>query len=302
MTSGCPLAAKMKIGFVGLGIMGQPMSQNLLKAGFEVMVWNRTVAKAAAVKDAGAHVAKTLPEVAQANDVVIILVNDTPDVEEVLFGKNGLHIGLRAGKIVIDMSTISPEATAAFAERLKKLGCDLLDAPVSGGDIGARNATLTIMVGGTPSVFETCRPIFQALGKNIVRCGDHGAGQRCKMINQVLCGLHAVALSEAFILAEKVGLDVKLVHQVVSSGAAGSWALSNYGPRVLNGDFTPGFKLKLQQKDLRIAFETAQKFSDDFKGVELAYTLFTQASESGLGDFGSHALIKLYQKKSERQD
>jgi 3-hydroxyisobutyrate dehydrogenase len=291
----------MKIGFVGLGIMGQPMSLNLLKADFEVTVWNRTVAKIAAVKDAGARVAKTLPELAQANDVVITMVNDTPDVEEVLFGKNGLHAGLSAGKIVIDMSTISPEATEAFAERLEKLGADLLDAPVSGGDTGARNATLTIMVGGKWSIFETCLPIFKALGKHIFFCGGHGAGQRCKMINQVLCGLHTLALSEAFTLAEKVGLDVKMVHQVVSSGAAGSWALTNYGPRVLNGDFSPGFKLKLQQKDLRIAYETAKKFGDEFKGVGLAYSLFTQASESGLGDFGSHALIKLYKKKDERK-
>ncbi len=285
----------MKIGFVGLGIMGQFMSLNLIKAGFKLTVWNRTKDKTTSLKAAGASVAETLADLAAASDVIITMVNDTPDVEEVIFGQQGLITGLAKGKIVIDMSTISPEATEDFAARLRKLGCEMLDAPVSGGDTGARNATLTIMVGGKQNIFEKCRPIFQALGKNIFYCGHHGNGQRTKMINQVLCGLHAVALSEAFILAEKVGLDLQVMHQVVSSGAAGSWALSNYGPRVLNGDFAPGFKLKMQHKDLRIAHETAQRFDEDFKGIELAFQLYTEAVKKGLGDFGSHALIKLYQ-------
>ncbi len=291
----------MKIGFVGLGIMGQSMSLNLVKDGFAVAVWNRTENKTAIFKKEGARIADSLADLAKLSDAIITMVNDTPDVEEVIFGPRGLSAGLSAGKIVIDMSTISPEATEAFAARLKKLSCEMLDAPVSGGDIGARNATLTIMVGGRQNVFENCQPIFQALGKNIFYCGRHGNGQRTKMINQVLCGLHAVALSEAFILAEKVGLDLNIMHQVVSSGAAGSWALSNYGPRVLNGDFAPGFKLKLQQKDLRIANETAQKFADDFKGIELAFQLYTEAVKNGLGDLGSHALIKLYQKNQREK-
>lgn len=288
----------MKIGFVGMGIMGQSMSLNLIKAGFGVTVWNRTKSKTAVLKNGGAKVADSLADLAESCDVIITMVNDTPDVEQVIFGTRGLAAGLSAGKIVIDMSTISPEATEDFAARLQKIGCEMLDAPVSGGDVGARNATLTIMVGGRQNVFETCKPLFQAIGKSIFYCGRPGNGQRTKMINQVLCGLHAVAMSEAFILAEKVGLDLTVMHQVVSSGAAGSWALSNYGPRVLNGDFAPGFKLKLQQKDLRIAVETTKKFGDDFKGVELAFQLYTEAVKKGLGDLGSHALVKLYQKNT----
>jgi 3-hydroxyisobutyrate dehydrogenase len=285
-----------------MGIMGRPMSLNLIKAGFEVVVWNRTPDKTAESAKAGSRVADSLANLAKNSDVLITMVNDTPDVHEVIFGSAGLHAGLAARKIVIDMSTISPEATEEFAEKLAELGCEMLDAPVSGGDIGARSATLTIMVGGRQTVFDKCLPIFQALGKSIFYCGRNGNGQRTKMINQVLCGLHAVALSEAFVLAEKVGLDLQVTHQVVSSGAAGSWALSNYGPRVLNGDFTPGFKLKMQQKDLRIANENAKKFNDDFKGVELAFHLFTDAAKKGLGDFGSHALIKLYEKTDGRKE
>jgi 3-hydroxyisobutyrate dehydrogenase len=281
--------------------MGQSMSLNLMKAGFAVTVWNRTKGKAASLKSAGANAADTLVDVAAAADVIITMVNDTPDVEEVIFGQHGLITGLAKGKIVIDMSTISPEATEDFAACLQKLGCEMLDAPVSGGDVGARNATLTIMVGGKQNVFENCRPLFQALGKNIFYCGHHGNGQRTKMINQLLCGLHAVALSEAFILAEKVGLDLKVTHQVVSSGAAGSWALSNYGPRVLNGDFAPGFKLKMQHKDLRIAHETANRLNEKFRGLELAYQLYSEAVQKGLGDLGSHALIKLYQNDAEKK-
>lgn len=287
----------MTIGFVGLGIMGKSMSLNLLKARFNLMVWNRTIEKTLPLKEAGAKVAVSLTSLAQTSDVIIVMVNDTPDVKEVIFGKNGLVGGLAPGKIIVDMSTISPEATEDFTARLEELGCEMLDAPVSGGDIGAQKGTLTIMVGGKKEVFDRCLSIFQAMGKNITLCGGHGDGQRVKMINQILCGLHAVALSEAFTLAEKVGLDVELTHKVVSSGAAGSWALDNYGPRVLKGDFKPGFKLGMQQKDLRIAYETATKFGEQFTGTELAYRLFTAAKEKGLGELGSHGLIKLY--KSE---
>jgi len=285
---------KMKIGFVGLGIMGKSMSLNLLKAGFQLTVWNRTSEKTVPLKKAGASVADSLKSLAEQVDLIVTIVNDTPDVEEVIFGDRGLVAGLSAGKIIIDMSTISPEATEKFATRLEKSSCGMLDAPVSGGDTGARNATLTIMVGGKKEVFEKVFPVFQAMGKNIVLCGGHGDGQRTKMINQIFCGLHAVALSEAFVLAEKVGLDLDIMHQVVSSGAAGSWALDNYGPRVLKNDLEPGFKLGMQQKDLRIAYETAKQLGDEFKGTKLAYELFTQAKENGFGELGSHGLIKLY--------
>ena len=286
----------MHIGFVGLGIMGKSMALNLMKRGFEVSVWNRTPEKAAPLREAGAMVADSLHALATEMDVIITIVTDTPDVEEVLFGDAGVLQGSSMGTVVIDMSTISPEATEGFAAKLEAAGCEMLDAPVSGGDIGAKNATLTIMVGGKPEVFQRCLPVFEAMGKNITLCGGHGDGQRVKMINQIFCGLHAVALSEAFLLAEKVGLDLQIMHKVVSSGAAGSWALDNYGPRLLKGDLDPGFKLGMQQKDLRIAAETARRFGDAFSGTELAYKLFSSAKKDGLGDLGSHGLIKLYEK------
>ncbi|MFQ5706827.1 MAG: NAD(P)-dependent oxidoreductase [bacterium] len=289
----------MKIGFVGLGIMGKSMSLNLLQAGFDLTVWNRTQAKTEPLRDAGARVAASLPQVAERSEVIVTMVTDTPDVEEVVFGARGLVGELSAGKILVDMSTISPESTEEFAQRLQAKGCDMLDAPVSGGDTGAKNGTLTIMVGGKKDIFEKCLPVFKAMGKHIVWCGGHGDGQRVKMINQILCGLHAVALSEAFVLAEKVGLDLEVMHKVVSSGAAGSWALDNYGPRVLQGDFAPGFKLSMQQKDLRIAEETARTFGDQFRGTELAYRLFKEALEQGLGELGSHALVKHYDENFE---
>ena len=287
----------MKIGFVGLGIMGKAMALNLVKAGLPVEVWNRTEEKTLPLRQAGANVAASLGDLARTNDVLITMVKDTSDVEEVVFGEQGLARGLGVGKIFIDMSTISPEATEGFAAKLEEIGCHMLDAPVSGGDIGAQHGTLTIMVGGEESTFSNCLPVFRALGKKIVMCGGHGDGQRMKMINQILCGLHAVALSEAFVLADSIGLDLKLVHEVVSSGAAGSWALDNYGPRVLNNDLGPGFKLGMQQKDLRIAHDTAQRLGGIFQGTAVAYELFTAAKEQGFGDLGSHGLIKLYREK-----
>lgn len=277
--------------------MGNAMSLNLLKAGFDLIVWNRTQSKADAVVKEGAILAGSLPELAEACDIVITMVNDTPDVGEILFGQDALCSGLRPGSVVVDMSTISPEATEGFAARLQEQQCEMLDAPVSGGDIGARNGTLTIMAGGSPEVFDRVLPLFRVMGGKVVHCGGHGDGQRVKMINQVLCGLHAVALAEAFALADEMGLNLEVMHEVVASGAAGSWALDNYGPRLLRHDLNPGFKLGMQQKDLRIANETANKAQAEFKGTELAFELFTAAKERGWGELGSHALINLYNSK-----
>lgn len=286
----------MQVGFVGLGIMGSAMVRNLMKTGFPVAVWNRTPSKAQELAKEGARAVPSLSELAQQSDVVITMVNDTPDVQEVILGERGLVHGLRKATVVVDMSTISPEATEEIAAQLQKIGCDMLDAPVSGGDVGARNATLTIMVGGDKDVFMNMLSVFQALGKNITHCGGHGDGQRVKMINQIFTGLHTIALSEGFALAKKLGLNLNIVHKVVSSGAAGSWALDNYGPRILQGDLQPGFKLKMQQKDLRIAHETVKKIGEAFPGTELAFELFTRATEKGLGEKGSHGLIQLYEE------
>lgn len=281
-----------KIGFVGLGIMGKSMALNLLKAGFKVTVWNRTQEKTKPLKEIGATVAETLEDLARETELIITIVNDTPDVEEIIFQK--LISGLVAGKVVVDMSTIDPGATVEFSKKLASLKIEMLDAPVSGGDIGARNGTLTIMAGGKKEVFERVLPVFQAMGKNIVHCGGNGDGQRVKMINQVLCGLHAVAMTEAFSIAKDVGLDLDIMHKVVTSGAAGSWALDNLGSRLLKGDKEPGFKLSMQLKDLRIAHETTQKYSEKYRGTALAFELFSKANEKGLGNLGSHGLIELY--------
>lgn len=287
------MSENKRVGLVGIGIMGKSMALNLLKAGFDVTVWNRTKEKTEPLKEAGATVAESPNELAAACELIITIVNDTPDVEEVIFEK--LASGLSAGKILVDMSTIDPEATVDFAKKLASLKVEMLDAPVSGGDIGARNGTLTIMVGGKKEVFENVLPVFEAMGKNIVHCGGHGDGQRVKMINQILCGLHAVALCEAFSMAKDTGLDPVIMHKVVSSGAAGSWALDNLGPRLLKGDTAPGFKLSMQLKDLRIANQTAQTYGHKYRGTTLAFELFSKAKEKGLGDLGSHGLIELYQ-------
>lgn len=283
----------MKLGFVGMGIMGSPMSQNLLKAGHEVTVWNRHPEKCEAARAAGAAAAENLPALARSGEVIFICVSDTPDVEEVIFGEDGLAEGLRAGQVVVDMSTISPEATEEFAERLEAMGVDMLDAPVSGGESGAINGTLAIMCGGDEEVFGRVRPAFEAMGHNIVYCGRHGNGQRVKAVNQVICALNILAVSEGLLFAKRSGLDLETVHKVVSSGAAGSWMVSNIGPKIIAGDWAPGFMVRLQAKDMRIASRAMEASGGVLPGTELTTHLFNQAAEEGLGEEGTQALARL---------
>jgi 3-hydroxyisobutyrate dehydrogenase-like beta-hydroxyacid dehydrogenase len=283
----------MQLGFVGLGIMGSPMAIHLLKAGHQVMVYNRTRAKTAAAVDAGATVADTLPHLARACGLIFICVADTPDVEAVLFGEGGLASGLAAGKTVVDHSTISPEATVDFARRVNDLGCDYLDAPVSGGQAGAIAATLTIMVGGVEPVCERVRPYFEAMGQNIVYCGPHGNGQRVKAVNQVICALNILACSEGLLFARQMGLDLQTVHDVVSSGAAASWMLANLGPKMIAGDFAPGFMIRLQAKDLGIAAGTMAELPAEYPGTALTTRLFNEAVRAGLGEQGTQGLVNL---------
>lgn len=283
----------MKLGFIGLGIMGAPMAANLLKAGYEVTVYNRTREKAEKLRSLGARVVDSPKQVASQTDVIITILSDTPDVQEVLFGENGVAEGLAPGKIVIDMSTISPEATQTFAARIAALGCELLDAPVSGGEPGAIAGTLTIMVGGSPAAFEKCRPVFSAMGKNIIHVGASGSGQCTKMVNQVICSLNIVAMTEGLLLAQHAGLDLARTLQVVSGGAAGSWMLNHLAPRILQNDFAPGFMIKLQQKDLRLAMELLEGNEEKFPGAVLAHELFSQAVAHGLGEQGTQGLINL---------
>jgi 3-hydroxyisobutyrate dehydrogenase len=274
--------------------MGQPMSRHLLEAGFSLTVYNRTASKAQPLVAMGAKLAESPAAVAAGSEIIITMLPDTPEVEAVLLGQNGVYEGLRGGQIVVDMSTISPEATVNFAERLHEKKCELLDAPVSGGESGAIAGTLTIMVGGDAQAFQKCLPLFQAMGKNIVHLGARGNGQRVKLVNQVICALNILAMSEGLHLAESLGLDGEKVLQAVSSGAAGSWMLSNLAPRILQNDFRPGFMIKLQQKDLRLASETITALGKNFPGTALTYSLFTEAIKKGLGEQGTQGLINIF--------
>jgi 3-hydroxyisobutyrate dehydrogenase-like beta-hydroxyacid dehydrogenase len=283
----------MKLAFAGMGIMGSAMAANLLKAGHEVTVWNRSAEKCRPLQEAGAKVARSLPETADGAEIVFLCVSDTPDVEAVLFGEGGLAEGLSRGQIVVDMSTISPGATEEFAGMLEADGIEMLDAPVSGGQSGAVEGTLTIMCGGKRGVFDRVKPAFEAMGRNIVYCGGHGNGQRVKAVNQVICALNILATSEGLLFAQRSGLDLETVHSVVSSGAAGSWMLSSLGPKMIAGDWAPGFMIRLQAKDLRIASEEMQALGGGFAGTELTTRLFGAATTEGLGDEGTQALVKL---------
>lgn len=284
----------MHIGFIGLGIMGRPMAEHLLKAGYRLTVFNRTASKTKSLVAQGAEAANSPAELAVSCDVIITMVPDTADVEEVLFGNAGVKEGLSAGKIVIDMSTISPEATEKFAERLRESNCEMLDAPVSGGEPGAIAATLTIMAGGKPEIFEKCQPIFATLGKNIVYTGKNGNGQRTKLVNQVICALNILAMTEGLRLAKLSKLDLQTTLQAVSGGAAGSWMLNNLTPRILKNDFAPGFMMRLQSKDLRLATDLIQSLGKEFPGTALTHQLFQQAVEKGLGEQGTQGLINLF--------
>jgi 3-hydroxyisobutyrate dehydrogenase len=285
-----------RVGVVGLGIMGRPMAANLLKAGFRVTVFNRSPGPAEGLVAAGAQAGASPADVARRAQAVITMVPDTPDVEAVLFGPDGIAEGAARGAVVIDMSTISPSATERFAARLAERGVAMLDAPVSGGDKGAVAGTLAIMVGGAAAVFARCRPIFDALGKNVVHMGAHGNGQRTKLVNNLVGALHVVAMSEGLAFARELGLDPARVLHVVSSGAAGSWMLTHLGPRVLQEDFAPGFMIRLQRKDLRLAREAMSGLGVEFPAAQLALDLFTRAEASGLGDLGTQGLIRLYAK------
>lgn len=286
----------MNLGFIGLGIMGRPMAVNLLKAGFPLTVFNRTAAKCVPLVELGASRVSSPKELASRSDVVITIVSDTPDVESVLFGESGVWHGLKEGAIVIDMSTISPRTTVDFAGRLREKRCEMLDAPVSGGERGAVEGTLSIMVGGKRDVFERCLPIFQAMGKSIVYTGPNGNGQKTKLVNQVIGSLNLLAIVEGLRLARAAGLDLETTLQAVSSSAASSWMLQYLAPKILEGDFAPGFSIRLHQKDLRLACKLIEELGEDLPGTALSYSCFTRAVEKGLGNQGNQGLINLWEK------
>lgn len=289
--------SKLRVGFIGLGIMGKPMSKNLLKAGFSLTVWNRSQPAIDLVASWGATPARSPQEVAEKSEVIITMVTDSPDVEQVTLGPNGILEGITPGSIHVDMTTISPLVTRQIAARLAEKEALMLDAPVSGGDIGAKNATLSIMVGGPKAAFETCLPIFEALGKNIVHIGEEpGSGQFTKLCNQIAGGLHLLAMSEAIAFGKKAGIDLEKMLAAISQGAAGSWMLTHLAPRVLKGDWEPGFMVKLQQKDLRLALEAAAQMNLPLPGTALVHQLFRAVEAEGLGNKGTQSLIHALEK------
>jgi 3-hydroxyisobutyrate dehydrogenase len=290
-----------RVGFVGTGIMGAPMARNALKAGFAVTVTNRTPARAEPLAKDGATVVKTPREVAERSDIVVTMVPNTPDVEAAVFGPDGVAAGARQGLLLVDMSTISPAATREFAERAGKNRPPFrtLDAPVSGGEIGAIEARLSIMIGGDPADVKRAMPLFEALGKTIVHIGDHGAGQACKLANQIAVAINNLGVSEALVFAASQGIDLEKTRQVIAGGAGSSWAMQNYAPKMLAGDFRPGFMIDLQQKDLRIVLDNAFADHISVPGAALVHELYNALQKDGGGREGNHALIKVIERLSK---
>lgn len=289
------------VGVVGTGIMGAPMARNLAKSGFDVIAYNRTPAKAEALRGDGVTVVESIAEVGRRASIVITMVPDTPDVLAVVEGEGGLIGAMAPGSVLVDMSTISPGETRALASRLAASGVAMLDAPVSGGSWGAQQATLTIMVGGEQETFDRCLPVFEAMGKSITLMGPSGMGQTTKLVNQILVAGTASAVAEALVFAAAQGADLLKTIEAVSGGAAGSWQLANLGPRMAKGDFAPGFMVKLQQKDLRLILEAAQEQRVPLPVIGLARQYFTALEALGLGDEGTQAIIKAVEQLAGRE-
>jgi 3-hydroxyisobutyrate dehydrogenase len=288
-----------RIGFVGLGIMGKPMARNLLKAGYALTVYSRRRETVEALMAEGAQGAYSPREVGERSTVVITMVTDTPDVQQVVLGSDGILSGLPSGGTIIDMSTISPTATREIAVATQTKGLHFLDAPVSGGEGGAIAGTLSIMVGGEASTFNTCLPILQAMGKNIIHVGPSGSGQLVKLCNQIAVAVTNLAMSEALIFAAKAGVNLELMHQAISGGAAGSWQLSNLAPRVFQRDFAPGFMVKLQQKDLRLVLQEADRLRLALPATSLVHNLFNALESMGAGNEGTQALVKVLERLAQ---
>jgi 2-hydroxy-3-oxopropionate reductase len=280
----------MKIGFIGLGIMGRPMALNLKAAGHELAVPERP--SLTAELRAAANVLPDAKSVAAASEVVILMVPDTPDVESALFSPAGVAAGLTKGTLVIDMSSISPIATKDFAARIAELGCDYVDAPVSGGEVGAKAASLTIMAGGAPAAFARAKPLFDVMGKNITHVGDMpGAGQICKVANQIIVALNIQAVSEALVFASRAGADPAKVRQALMGGFASSRILEVHAERMINGTFNPGFRIRLHQKDLNLALSAARELGLALPNTAMAQQMFSSCAAHGAADLDHSALI-----------
>ena len=290
------MADKPSVGFIGLGIMGLPMAGHILKAGYSLTVYNRTRSKTRSLEAEGAAVAASPREVAANSRMIITMVSDSPDVQEVVAGPEGVLKGIRPGAVVMDMSTISPQVERDLDRQLREKGCALVDAPVSGGDVGAQNATLAIMAGGDREAFDRAVPIFEIMGKTITYCGPVGSGQLTKLCNQILVAVTLMGVSEALIFAGKNGLDQRVMIEAVKGGAAGSWQLSNLAPRVVNRDFAPGFMVDLIQKDLRLVMESGAAAQAALPATSLVNQLFRTSQARGEGLEGTQALVKVLEQ------
>lgn len=286
---------QLKLGFIGLGIMGGPMAGHLVNAGHQVFINTRSkmpesLAASAAVQSASPQ------DVASHADIIFIMVPDTPDVEKVLFGEKGVALGLSKGKIVVDMSSISPIATKEFAKKINALGCDYLDAPVSGGELGAKNATLSIMVGGDEKVFERVKPVFELMGKNINLVGGNGDGQTAKVANQIIVALNIEAVAEALLFAAKAGADPAKVRQALMGGFASSKILEVHGERMVKRTFDPGFRIELHQKDLNLALNSARSLGVSLPNTATAQELFNSCSAHGGKAWDHSAMVRALEK------
>ena len=280
---------QLKLGFVGLGIMGAPMAGHLLKAGHKLFVNTRSKV---AAELAGATVCASARQVAEQADIVFLMLPDTPDVAQVLFGDNGVAAGLAAGKTVVDMSSISPIETKAFAARINALGCDYLDAPVSGGEVGAKAGSLTIMVGGPDLVFDRVKPLFELMGKNITLVGGNGDGQTTKVANQIIVALNIAAVGEALLFASKAGADPVKVRQALMGGFAASRILEVHGERMIKRTFNPGFRIALHQKDLNLALQGAKAMDMALPQTANAAQLMQTCAAQGWDQLDHSALVK----------
>ncbi|MBC2272827.1 NAD(P)-dependent oxidoreductase [Listeria welshimeri] len=283
-----------KIGFVGTGVMGSSMASHLLEAGYDVFIYTRTKSKAEELLTKGAKWIDTPQALAKKVDVLISMVGYPKDVEELYLGQNGFLENLSAGAVAIDMTTSSPVLAKKIAEAFREKGIGALDAPVSGGDIGAKNGTLAIMVGGAEDVFLKVKPIFEIFGSSVILQGDAGAGQHTKMVNQIAIASNMIGVTEAIIYAEAAGLNPARVLESISGGAAGSWSLSNLIPRVLQDDFSPGFFIKHFIKDMGIALSEAKQMGLELPGLSLAEKMYQTLADQGLSEEGTQALIKYY--------
>jgi 3-hydroxyisobutyrate dehydrogenase len=295
------MRAIQRIGFIGLGIMGKPMALNLIAAGYTLTVYNRTQSKTVALEQAGAKLASSPKQVSENSDVVITMVSDSPDVQEIVLGNDGILEGIRHNSIVIDMSTISPSMTKTLSKLLSEKGASMLDAPVSGSSWAAEDGTLSIMVGGDKEIFQKCLPIFETLGKTIVHIGPTGMGQVCKLVNQVIVAGTLASVCEGLLLGSKSGVDLENVFQAITRGAANSWQLENLGSRIIKRDFAPGFTVKLMLKDQRLINQASEELELPMPVSSIARQFFYILGQKGLGEEGTQSYIKALEEIGETE-